>query len=74
MSDAVASSAGQAIPALAEAPGGEVLVEGASAGFAEAIQLVAWVAGGFVVVGLLMSLLLPKNAARVESEGYAPPT
>ena len=30
-------------------------------------------AGGFVAVGLLMSLLLPKNAARVESEGYAPP-
>jgi EmrB/QacA subfamily drug resistance transporter len=73
VSDAVASSAGQAIPGLAEAPGGDVLVEGASAGFAEAIKLVAWVAGGFVVVGLLMSLLLPKNAARVESEGYAPP-
>jgi hypothetical protein len=26
-----------------------------------------------VFLGLLMSLLLPKNAARVESEGYAPP-
>lgn len=73
VSDAVASSAGQAIPGLADAPGGDVLVEGASAGFAEAIKLVAWVAGGFVVVGLLMSLLLPKNAARVESEGYSPP-
>ena len=73
VSDAVASSAGQAIPGLAAAPDGDVLVEGASAGFAEAIQLVAWVAGGFVFVGLLMSLLLPKNAARVESEGYSPP-
>ncbi len=73
VSDAVASSAGQAIPGLAEAPGGDVLVEGASAGFADAIKLVAWVAGAFVFVGLLMSLLLPKNAARVESEGYAPP-
>jgi len=41
--------------------------------FADAIKLVAWVAGGFVFVGLLMSLLLPKNAARLESEGYSPP-
>jgi len=73
VSDAVASSAGQAIPALAQQPGGDVLVEGASEGFAEAIRLVAWTAGGFVVLGLLASLLLPKNAARVESEGYEPP-
>jgi EmrB/QacA subfamily drug resistance transporter len=73
VSEAVTSSAGQAIPGLAAAPGGDVLVEGASAAFADAIKLVAWVAGGFVFVGLLMSLLLPKNAARVESEGYAPP-
>lgn len=73
VSDAVASSAGQAIPGLAAAPDGDVLVEAASAGFADAIKLVAWVAGGFVFVGLLMSLLLPKNAARLESEGYSPP-
>ncbi len=73
VSDAVASSAGQAIPALAQQPGGDVLVEGASEGFADAIRLVAWVAGGFVLLGLLASLLLPRNAARVESEGYAPP-
>jgi EmrB/QacA subfamily drug resistance transporter len=73
VSDAVASSAGQAIPGLAQAPGGDVLVEGASAGFADAITLVAWVAGAFVVFGLIASLLLPKNAARVESEGYEPP-
>lgn len=73
VSDVVASSAGQAIPALAQEPGGDVLVEGASEGFAEAIRLVAWTAGGFVVLGLLASLLLPKNAARVESEGYEPP-
>ena len=73
VSDAVAGSAGQAIPALAQAPGGDVLVEGASAGFADAIKLVAWVAGGFVLFGLAASFALPKNAARVESEGYAPP-
>ena len=74
VSQAVSGSAGQAIPALAQLPDGDILVEGASAGFADAITWVAWVAGAFVVLGLLMSLLLPKNAARVESEGYAPPT
>ena len=73
VSDAVQSSAGQAIPALAQLPNGEVLVEGASEAFAEAIKLVAWVAGAFVLFGLGTSLLLPKNAARIESEGYAPP-
>lgn len=73
VADVVSSSAGQAIPALAQQPDGEVLVEGASEGFADAIRLVAWTAGGFVLLGLLASLLLPKNAARVESEGYEPP-
>ena len=73
VSDAMAASAGQALPGFANAPDGQVIVEGASAGFADAIKLVAWVAGGFVLLGALTSLLLPKNAARVESEGYEPP-
>jgi hypothetical protein len=73
VSQAVANSAGQAIPGLASAPGGDVLVEGASAGFTQATKLVSWVAGFFVLLGLLTSLLLPKNTARVLSEGYAPP-
>jgi EmrB/QacA subfamily drug resistance transporter len=71
--DAVAGSAGQAIPALAQQPDGDVLVEAASQGFANAIKSVAWVAGAFVFLGLLASFTLPKNAARVESEGYEPP-
>lgn len=73
VSDIVQSSAGQAIPGLAAMPGGDVLVQGASDGFAEAIKLVSWVAGAFVIFGLLTSLALPKNAARIESEGYEPP-
>ena len=73
VASAVQSSAGQAIPALAAKPGGDVLVEGASEGFADAIKTVSWVAGIFVFLGLMASLLLPKNAARVLSEGYAPP-
>lgn len=74
ISSVVSSSAGQAIPALAEQPDGATLVAAASAGFADAIDLVAWVAATFVILGLIASLLLPRNAARVESEGYAPPT
>ena len=73
ISDAVATSAGQAIPGLASLPNGDVLVEGASAGFATAIKSVAWIAGAFVLLGLATTFVLPKNAARVESEGYAPP-
>jgi EmrB/QacA subfamily drug resistance transporter len=69
----VEDSAGQAIPSLAAQPQGQVLVEGASEGFVDAIKGVAWVAGIFVLLGLLTTLLLPRNAARVESEGYAPP-
>lgn len=72
ISDAVAGSAGQAIPGLASMPNGAVLIEGASAGFASAITLVAWVAGIFVLLGFITSLTLPKNAARIESEGYEP--
>ncbi|HEV8024139.1 MAG TPA: MFS transporter, partial [Candidatus Nanopelagicales bacterium] len=71
--EAVAGSAGQAIPALAQQPDGQVLIEGASQGFANAIKTVAWVAGGFVFLGLLTSFTLPANTARVESEGYEPP-
>jgi hypothetical protein len=38
-----------------------------------AIKGVAFVAGAFVLLGLATTFLLPRNAARVESEGYAPP-
>lgn len=73
ISDAVASSAGQAIPQLAQQPNGEVISEAADAGFAHAIKWVAVVAGIFVTLGLFTSLTLPKNAARVLREGYEPP-
>ena len=72
IADAVAGSAGQAIPGLAAMPNGDVLVEAASAGFAHAITYVALVAGIFVLMGFLTSLTLPRNAARVEAEGYEP--
>ncbi len=73
VANSVAQSAGQSIPALGSQPDGEVLVEGAADGFAAATRAVAAVAALFVALGFLASLLLPKNAARIESEGYAPP-
>ena len=73
VSDAVANSAGQAIPSLASQPDGDVLEAGAAEGFVTAIKSVALVAGIMVFLGLLLSFMLPKNAARVESEGYEPP-
>lgn len=73
VADAMQASAGQAVPALASQPNGQVLVEGASEGFVDATKTVAWVAALFVFLGLLTSFLLPRNAARVESEGYEPP-
>ena len=74
MATVVQSSAGQAIPGLANQPDGAVLVAGAEEGSVSATRLVAWVAAFLVGLGLLTSLLLPRNAARVLSEGYAPPT
>jgi len=73
VADAMQASAGQAVPAFASQPDGEVLVEGASEGFVDASKTVAWVAALFVFLGLLTSFLLPRNSARVESEGYEPP-
>jgi EmrB/QacA subfamily drug resistance transporter len=73
VSDAVASSAGQAIPSLAAQPNGQELVAGASEGFVTAIKSVSILAGIFVFLGLLMSFLLPRNTSRIESEGYQPP-
>jgi len=73
VADAMQASAGQAVPAFASQPNGEVLVAGASEGFVDATKTVSWVAALFVFLGLLTSFLLPRNAARVESEGYEPP-
>ncbi|MGI9196767.1 MAG: DHA2 family efflux MFS transporter permease subunit [Candidatus Nanopelagicales bacterium] len=73
VTQAVQSSAGTVIPVLAQQPNGEVLVDGASEGYADSTTWVAWVAAAFVILGLLTTFLLPRNAARVASEGYAPP-
>jgi MFS family permease len=73
MADAMQASAGQAVTGMGSMPDGQVMVEGASEGFVDATKTVSWVAALFVFLGLLASFLLPRNAARVESEGYEPP-
>jgi EmrB/QacA subfamily drug resistance transporter len=53
------ATAGTIVPSLADEPNGEVLVAGASEGFANAIQLTSWVAAAWVSVGLAATFLLP---------------
>lgn len=72
IADVVSTSGGQAIPGLA-AQGGQPVVDAADAAFVTAEKTVAAGAALFIFLGLLASLRLPKNAARVESEGYEPP-
>jgi hypothetical protein len=73
VADVVANSAGTAVAGLPSQPDGQVLFDGASEGFADAAKYVSWVAAIFVFLGLVASFTLPKNAARVASEGYEPP-
>ena len=73
MADAMQASAGQAVTGMGSMPDGQVMVEGASEGFVDATKTVSWIAAIFVFLGLLASFLLPRNAARIESEGYEPP-
>jgi hypothetical protein len=73
VADAMQASAGQAVAGMGAMPDGQVMVEGASEGFVDATKTVSWVAALFVFLGLLTSFLLPRNAARIASEGYEPP-
>ena len=66
------TTAGTAVLGLADQPGGEVLVEGASAGFASATSLVGYVAAALIGLGFVAALRLPADAARTEAAGYGP--
>ncbi len=72
VADLVQTTAGTAVVALGQEPGGEVLFEGASEGFASATSLVGFVAAGLIGFGFLAALRLPKDAARTEAAGYGP--
>ena len=73
VSDIVSNSAGVAIPGLAAQPGGEVIAAAAGEAFAHALSITAYVAAGFVSLGLLATLALPpEGRAREEEEQNAP--
>ena len=57
----VQSTAGQAIRGLEEIPGLNVVVKDAKESYTEAARDAAWVAGGMVFVGLLVSFGLPRD-------------
>ena len=57
----VQSTAGQAIRGLEEIPGLNVVVQDAKESYTEAARDAAWVAGGMVFVGLLVSFGLPRD-------------
>lgn len=56
---AIAGSAGQALPGLAERPGSEAVVGAVSGAFADAATTTGLVAVAFVLAGFLLSLRLP---------------
>ena len=57
--EAVAGSAGQVLPALAEQTGSEAVVIAVSDAFASAAQMTRFVAVAFVFLGFLLSTQLP---------------
>lgn len=72
VTEAVTGSAGTAVAALPELPGGDVLFEGASEGFSNAIHYVGFLAAGLIGLGLIAAFFLPTDAARTEAAGYGP--
>ena len=70
VADIVEHSAGTAIPSLATMPNGPAIQAAAQQAFASAISLAAFVAAGFVFLGLLATFALPPGSA----PGSAPNT
>lgn len=61
LAEAVESSAGTIIPSLGDPPQGSPEIQAAAAqAFADAFRVTAFVAGGFVFLGLIATLALPK--------------
>jgi hypothetical protein len=58
---AMESSAGQALPGIAAQPGAEAIVPLIDQAFVDAAHITGYVAFGFVMLGLLFSLLLPET-------------
>ena len=68
VADVVEESAGTVIPSLDEPPGSPEIQEAASQAFADSFRVTAFVAGGFVFLGLLATIALPKPVGRREDD------
>jgi EmrB/QacA subfamily drug resistance transporter len=68
---AMEESAGQAIAGIREQPGAEAVVPAVEQAFVDATRLAGFVATGFVLLGVLLSLLLPDMPASMEAEREA---
>jgi hypothetical protein len=68
IADIVEESAGTVIPSLDQPPGSSEIQSAASQAFADSVEVTAYVAGGFVFLGLLATLALPKPVGRREDE------
>lgn len=68
VADLVETTAGTVIPELDEPPGSPQVQQAASEAFAHAVEITAYVAAGFVFLGLLATLALPPGHQRREDE------
>jgi EmrB/QacA subfamily drug resistance transporter len=64
---AMEQSAGQALPSIREQPGADAVVPGIEQAFVDATRLAGFVASGFVLLGVALSLLLPDTPQRLDS-------
>jgi EmrB/QacA subfamily drug resistance transporter len=64
VADLVETTAGTVIPGLDQPPGSPQVQQAASEAFAHAVEITAYVAGGFVFLGLLATLALPPGHQR----------
>jgi EmrB/QacA subfamily drug resistance transporter len=68
VADLVESTAGTVIPSLDQPPGSPEVQAAAAQAFADSVEVTAYVAGGFVFLGLLATLALPKPVGRREDD------
>ena len=70
--DKVVDSSGEAIIPLSQQPGNEQIVQDAKEAYTTAVRIMAVVAGGAMVVGLIASFGLPADAPRERGQGRSP--
>jgi EmrB/QacA subfamily drug resistance transporter len=69
IADAMEASAGQALTGIREQPGADAVVPALESAFVDATRLAGFVATGFVLLGVVFSLLLPKMSPHPAPDG-----